>query len=149
MPATIPNTSCRQDIQNGSQKTKKKKLLHINTQLPNPTISFRPYAPKSRHINAWKIFTAKERDRSDDLPLQQNPYYTHFAPMTKEKWALTTFKNAGFTPASIEPAARAEIKCACCEICKYPGGKEFLNSEPLILIRISVMSAIKPITGRA
>eukprot|EP00967_Tisochrysis_lutea_P125582 scaffold211306_cov13-Tisochrysis_lutea.AAC.1 len=39
-------------------------------------------------------------------------------------------ENAGFTPASIEPAARAESECACCEIRNYPGGKETLNSEP-------------------
>eukprot|EP00983_Pelagomonas_calceolata_P012303 393582-Pelagomonas_calceolata.AAC.1 len=39
------------------------------------------------------------------------------------------FKNAGFTPASIEPAAQAGIECARCEICNYPGGKEPLNSE--------------------
>eukprot|EP00983_Pelagomonas_calceolata_P058384 1145464-Pelagomonas_calceolata.AAC.1 len=39
-------------------------------------------------------------------------------------------KNARFTPASIEPAARAEIECACCEICNFPGGKEPLKSEP-------------------
>eukprot|EP00983_Pelagomonas_calceolata_P050808 1142145-Pelagomonas_calceolata.AAC.2 len=50
--------------------------------------------------------------------------------MTIEKWALPIFKNAGFTPASIEPAARAEIEYACCEVCDYPGGKESLNSEP-------------------
>eukprot|EP00983_Pelagomonas_calceolata_P073923 1152329-Pelagomonas_calceolata.AAC.2 len=40
------------------------------------------------------------------------------------------FRNAGFTPASIEPAARAGIECACCEVCNYPGGGEPLNSEP-------------------
>eukprot|EP00983_Pelagomonas_calceolata_P055358 1144122-Pelagomonas_calceolata.AAC.2 len=40
------------------------------------------------------------------------------------------FKNAGFTPASIESAARAGIECACCEVCNYPGGKEPLNFEP-------------------
>eukprot|EP00983_Pelagomonas_calceolata_P004549 148093-Pelagomonas_calceolata.AAC.1 len=65
------------------------------------------------HTNAWRIFTAKKRDRSNDPPLQQNQYQTHFAPMTKEKWALTAFNNAGFTPASMESAARAGIECAC------------------------------------
>eukprot|EP00983_Pelagomonas_calceolata_P035327 1104793-Pelagomonas_calceolata.AAC.3 len=38
--------------------------------------------------------------------------------------------NTGFTPASIEPATRAGIECACCEICNYPGSKQPLNSEP-------------------
>eukprot|EP00983_Pelagomonas_calceolata_P013296 424314-Pelagomonas_calceolata.AAC.1 len=40
------------------------------------------------------------------------------------------FKNAGFTPASMESATRAGIVCACCEICNCPGGKEPLDSQP-------------------
>eukprot|EP00983_Pelagomonas_calceolata_P012304 393583-Pelagomonas_calceolata.AAC.1 len=44
------------------------------------------------------------------------------------------FKNAGFTPASIESSVRTRIKCACCEVCNYTGGKEPLNSEPSYLV---------------
>eukprot|EP00983_Pelagomonas_calceolata_P043413 1138883-Pelagomonas_calceolata.AAC.3 len=82
------------------------------------------------HINAWRILAAKKRDWSNDHPLQQKQYQAHFAPMTIEKCALTMFKHAGFTPASIDSAAQAGIECACCEICNYPGGKESLYSEP-------------------
>jgi len=40
------------------------------------------------------------------------------------------FKRAQFTPVNTKTAARAEIECACCEICNYNGGKESINSEP-------------------
>eukprot|EP00983_Pelagomonas_calceolata_P083346 1156139-Pelagomonas_calceolata.AAC.11 len=82
------------------------------------------------------IILLYDRDRSNDLPLQQKQYQTQFAPMTIEKWAsvqkwtLPMFRNAGFTSASIEPATRAEIDCACCDICNCLGGKEPLKSEP-------------------
>eukprot|EP00983_Pelagomonas_calceolata_P074887 1152752-Pelagomonas_calceolata.AAC.1 len=129
----------------------KKKLLHINTNLPIPIIyplgqtaqhtelwnykqnRLKRLAEQTTpldavntvlHISAWRIFTAKERDRNDDPPLQQKQYLTHFAPLTIEIWALPMFRTTGFTPVSIEPAARAGIECACCEICNYPGGKE-------------------------
>eukprot|EP00983_Pelagomonas_calceolata_P028396 889500-Pelagomonas_calceolata.AAC.1 len=48
-----------------------------------------------------------------DPPYNRSNTKTHFAPMIIEKWALTMFKNAGFTPASMECAARAGIECAC------------------------------------
>eukprot|EP00983_Pelagomonas_calceolata_P033741 1057380-Pelagomonas_calceolata.AAC.1 len=85
------------------------------------------YDPDITHINAWRIFTAKKRDRSSNPPLR---YKNYFAPMIEEKWALLMLRNTGFMPASIEPATRAEIECARCEICNYPGGKEPLKSEP-------------------
>eukprot|EP00983_Pelagomonas_calceolata_P081420 1155566-Pelagomonas_calceolata.AAC.6 len=50
--------------------------------------------------------------------------------MTIGNRVLPIFRNAGFTSANIETATRAEIEFACCDICKYPGGEEPLNSEP-------------------
>eukprot|EP00983_Pelagomonas_calceolata_P047675 1140750-Pelagomonas_calceolata.AAC.5 len=83
------------------------------------------------HFSFWRIFTAKKRDWGDAPPLQQKQYLTYFAPMTIEKWALPMFRTAGFTPAKIKPAARAEIECVCCEVCNYSRGKEPLSSEPI------------------
>eukprot|EP00983_Pelagomonas_calceolata_P019731 622589-Pelagomonas_calceolata.AAC.1 len=40
--------------------------------------------------------------------------------------------DVGMIALSTEPAGRAEIECACCEICNYHKGKEPLNSEPPI-----------------
>eukprot|EP00983_Pelagomonas_calceolata_P026363 827557-Pelagomonas_calceolata.AAC.1 len=65
------------------------------------------------HINAWRILTAKKRDRSNNSPLKQKQHRTHFAPMIIENWALPMFKNAGFATARVSLAARTDIKCAC------------------------------------
>eukprot|EP00983_Pelagomonas_calceolata_P088993 1157264-Pelagomonas_calceolata.AAC.6 len=67
--------------------------------------------------------------RSDDPPLQQKQYQTHFTPMTIKKAGPVFFRNAAFTPTNIELAACAGIECAC-EIYNYPDGTEPLNSEP-------------------
>eukprot|EP00967_Tisochrysis_lutea_P101421 scaffold152169_cov15-Tisochrysis_lutea.AAC.1 len=56
-------------------------------------------------------------------------------------------RTAGFAPAKNKPAAPAEIKCACCEVCNYSGGKEPLS--PLTLTCISVMPATELTTGCA
>eukprot|EP00983_Pelagomonas_calceolata_P001138 39599-Pelagomonas_calceolata.AAC.1 len=50
--------------------------------------------------------------------------------MIIEKWALPFFKKAGLQPAITSTAARTDIECACCQICNYHGGYEFINSEP-------------------
>ena len=75
------------------------------------------------HINNWRFFTPKKRDR-DDTPQRQKQYHTYYAPMIIERWALPLFKSAGLVPKSSKTIARSLIKCASCEICSYHLGLE-------------------------
>eukprot|EP00983_Pelagomonas_calceolata_P072110 1151553-Pelagomonas_calceolata.AAC.2 len=77
----------------------------------------------------------------------QVQYYTHFAPMIIEKWALPFFKKAGLQPATTSTAARTDIECACCQVCNCHGGYEPKTSEPHTLTCLSVMSANVRTTG--
>ena len=80
------------------------------------------------HIDAWRVCTNKG---SSTVPTQQQrQFHAYFAPMIIEKWALQYFLKAGLIPANTTPVARTSIKCACCQICNYPGGYEPINSEP-------------------
>jgi hypothetical protein len=44
------------------------------------------------HVNTWRFFTPKKRDR-DDTPLRQKQYHTYYAPMNIKRWALPLFKS--------------------------------------------------------
>jgi hypothetical protein len=66
-----------------------------------------------QHINNWRFFTPKKRDRDDTLQIQK------YAPMNIDKWALPLFKSVGLVPKSSKTIARSQFKCASCEICSY------------------------------
>ena len=61
-----------------------------------------------QHINNWRFFTPKKRDRDDTLQIQK------YAPMNIDKWALPLFKSVGLVPKSSKTIARSQIKCAGC-----------------------------------
>jgi len=63
------------------------------------------------HIDSWRFFTPKKRDR-DDTPLRQKQYHSYYAPMNIEWWALPLFKSVGLVPKSSKTIARSQIKCA-------------------------------------
>jgi hypothetical protein len=81
------------------------------------------------HIDNWRLFTPKKRDR-DDTPLRQKQYHIFYAPMNIERWALPLFKSVGLVPKSSKTIARSQIKCACCEICSYHLGLEPPDLSP-------------------
>eukprot|EP00983_Pelagomonas_calceolata_P007252 236227-Pelagomonas_calceolata.AAC.1 len=85
---------------------------------------------------------------SNDPSPQQKQYHAHYGPMIIEKWALPIFKRAGFHPASICTAARTDIECAYCQICKYHYGYESVNSKPPYP-DMYAMCANGPTTGNA
>ena len=76
------------------------------------------------HIDNWRLFTPKKRDR-DDTPLRQKQYHIFYAPMNIERWALPLFKSVGLVPKSSKTIAQSQIKCASCEICSYHLGLEY------------------------
>ena len=59
-----------------------------------------------QHIDNWRFFTPKKRDRDD-------------APQRQKQWALPFLKSVGLVPKSSKTIARSQIKCASCEICSY------------------------------
>jgi len=75
------------------------------------------------HIDNWRFFTPKKRDR-DDTPLRQKQYHTYYAPMNIERWALPLFISAGLVPKSSKTIAWSQIKYASCESCSYHLGLE-------------------------
>ena len=100
------------------------------------------------HIDNWRFFTPKKRDR-DDTPQRQKEYCTYYAPMDIERWALPLFKSVGLVPEFSKTIARSQIKCASCEICFYHLGLESPDLSPPLKTCISVTSAIVPTTGNA
>jgi len=83
------------------------------------------------HIDNWRFFTPKKRDR-DDTPLRQKQYHTYYAPMNIERWALPLFISVGLVPKSSKTIARSQMKCASCEICSYHLGLESPDLSPPI-----------------
>jgi ubiquitin C-terminal hydrolase len=81
------------------------------------------------HIDNWRFFTPKKRDR-DDAPQRQKQYHTYNAHMNIERWALPLFKSVGLVPKSSKTFARSQIKCASCEICSYHLGVESPDLSP-------------------
>jgi len=81
------------------------------------------------HIDNWKFFTPKKRDR-DNTPLRQKQYHTYYAPMNIERWALPLFQSVGLVPKSSKTIARSQIKYASCEICSYHLGLESPDLSP-------------------
>ena len=65
------------------------------------------------HIDNWRFFTPKKRDR-DDTPQRQKQCHTYYAPTAIEIWALPLFKSVGLVPKSSKTIARSQIKCASC-----------------------------------
>ena len=51
------------------------------------------------HIDNWRFFTPKKRDR-DDTPQRQKHYHTYYAPMKIERWALPLLKSDELVPKS-------------------------------------------------
>jgi hypothetical protein len=97
------------------------------------------------HIDNWRFFTPKKRDR-DDTPLRQKQYH---APMNIERWALPLIKSAELVPKSSKTIARSQIKCASCEICFYHLGLKSPDLSPPLKTCTSVTSATVPTTGNA
>jgi ubiquitin C-terminal hydrolase len=81
------------------------------------------------HMDNWRFFTPKKRDRDDTL-LRQKQCHTYYAPMNIERWALFLFKSVRLVPKSSKTIARSQIKCASCEICSYHLGLEFSDLSP-------------------
>jgi len=77
------------------------------------------------HIDNWRFFTPKKRDR-DDTPQRQK----HYALMNIERWALPLLRSVGLVPKSSKTIARSQIKCASCEICFYHLGLESPDLSP-------------------
>jgi hypothetical protein len=75
------------------------------------------------HIDIWRLFTPKKRD-SDNTPLRQKKYHTHYAPMNIERWASPLLRSVDIMPKSSKTIARSQNKCASCEICSYHLGLE-------------------------
>ena len=100
------------------------------------------------HIDNWRLFTPKKRDR-DDTPLRQKQYPIFYAPMNIERWALPLFKSVGLVPKSSKTIAWSQLKCASCEICSYHLGLESPDSSHLLKTCTSVTSATVPTTGNA
>jgi hypothetical protein len=42
------------------------------------------------HIDNWRFFTPKKRDR-DDTPQRQKQHHTYYVPMNIDRWALPLF----------------------------------------------------------
>jgi hypothetical protein len=60
------------------------------------------------HIDNWRFFTPKKRDR-DDLPLRQKQYHIYYAAMNIERWALPLFKLVRLVPKSSKTIIRSQI----------------------------------------
>jgi len=101
-------------------------------------------------IDSWKFVSDKERDRHDNMPLQQKQNHTHYAPMTIKIGGRSPSSKRAASPQRIPvqhlglPLSAHVVRCA--------SSSTDLNQEKLghpLLVCISVTSAIELITGLA
>ena len=63
------------------------------------------------HIDNWRFFTPKKRERWYTPKTETIPYddHTYYAPMDIERWALPLFKSVGLVPKSVKQLPGAKI----------------------------------------